>query len=425
MTGIGDTAWRSNLLVYNPRDAAQNVRIELESGAAATITLAPRELRLVPDAVRELFGIERGGTLTLIPDDSVIASVRTFVQSANGTAGFVTPAFDAQNFASARFPAIFAGAIPGDGFRTNLFVTDAFGTTQTNGLGRGSGHREVTIQPERGSAIASVVAIDNLTHDATHYLPDTTSHAQLVKKIPLLASIDHPDGTKTRSDLYLHNPTATPQYAGMALVRYENGDVLRKGVLLAPRETRVVRDPLVTLFGVTGRALLDFGTGPYDNVMNGLLPTVRVASRTYTTTPGGGTYGTSIPPLSVLQLATQGESLELFTETGPDLRVSLVVFNTDWLAYYEATVRVEIFGPGGGDPLTAFGVKLVSQRSDHTIDDLFLALPFTPPPAARIVVTLSEGLPLISAYVLLTDRRSGDVSYVAPQYGGMRAAVRP
>jgi hypothetical protein len=136
-------------------------------------------------------------------------------------------AIDFYNAAGPRFPLTFAGAFPGEQFRTNLLLTDtsgrgtaanmnavgmlgamgtsnfsfaapANGIAQFNGLGAplsllARDFGGLIVQPTRGTIIPTVVAIDNRTNDATYFPPDLSAVEE--RTIPV---IGHLDGAKRR-----------------------------------------------------------------------------------------------------------------------------------------------------------------------------------------------------------------------------------
>src|SRR5262249_46751229 len=138
LPGFGRTAgaygslWRSDLTFSNPNDAPVKVTLRFVAAGDALavsearsvrIELAPRELRLVADAAKELFQMEGGvGALFIDPDvgASINVTGRTYTQSSAGTFGYGMNAVDIYAAASTRFPVTFAAAFQGSDYRTNF-----------------------------------------------------------------------------------------------------------------------------------------------------------------------------------------------------------------------------------------------------------------------------------------------------------------
>jgi hypothetical protein len=109
LPGAFNSYWKSDVVIYNPTNAEQSVVIRYaplsESKAGdETIDLRAREIRVINDALKELFGIETGGgSLHIEPSVSVNATGRTYTTASTGTYGFSMTAVDAYTAAGARF----------------------------------------------------------------------------------------------------------------------------------------------------------------------------------------------------------------------------------------------------------------------------------------------------------------------------------
>jgi hypothetical protein len=447
--GFG-SEWRTDVTMYNPLDDAQEIEIEYvpmyEAAASPrtiTVTLKAHEIRFVADVLHSLFLLENGGgTLHFHPAIGMNVVGRTYSRSGNGTYGFGMTGIDAFNAAGPRFPMTFAGAFPGEHFRTNILLTDtsgagasatlsafgvsgsigatgsivsapAGGTFQANGVhsslnlfGRDSGG--LVIQPTRGTAIGTVVAIDNRTNDATWFPPDLS--AIRMRIIPVIGHLAGANGSQFRSDLYLFNPTAETRTVVLEAKKWDSPLVLTRQFTLLPREARVIADALKTLWNEEGLARLrywtnqDFGEG------------VRVTSRTYTVDQSGATYGSLIPPLNNFQIAPTGDVLEIIGATaGPGFRtnIGLVEVSSANVTAPPTIVRIRIFDQDRR-PLDSFTISL-PRASGVQLNDIFASRGIPTPAAALIVVEVHEGGGLVGAYATLTDNVTNDTTYLGAQ----------
>jgi hypothetical protein len=444
--GFG-SEWRTDVTMYNPLDTEQSVDIEYvpmyeaaSSPRTVTLTLKAHEVRFVSDALQALFLLETGGgSLHFRPADGINVAGRTYSHSGNGTYGFGMTAIDAINAAGPRLPMTFAGAFPGEHFRTNVLLTDtsgrgtaatlsafgafgsigsgsvitaeAGGTSQFNGvhgslniLQRDAGG--LVIQPTRGTAIATVVAIDNRTNDPTWFPPDLT--AVQTRTIPVIGHLSGANGSQFRSDLYLFNPSHRPQTVVLEGKKWDSADRLTRQFTLRPREARVIVDALHSLWNEEGVARLR-----YRSIDDG--EGVRVTSRTYTIDESGATYGSLIPPLDHFQIAPSGDALEIIGATaGPGFRtnVGLVELSDVKTGAAPTTVRIRVIDQDHHE-LDSFTVTL-QRAAGVQINNIFASRGITPPAAALIVVeVLDEGL--IGAYATLTDNTTNDTTYLAAQ----------
>jgi hypothetical protein len=449
--GFG-SQWRTDVTLYNPLDEAQEIEVRyLPLGVGATgsrkitVILKAHEIRFVPDVLQSLFLLENGGgSLHFLPATGMNVVGRTYSRDSdgNGTYGFGMTGIDAFNAAGPRFPMTFAGAFPGEHFRTNILLTDtsgagasatlsAFGvsgsigatgsvitapsgaTVQANGVhsalnlfGRDAGG--LVIQPTRGTAIATVVAIDNRTNDATWFPPDLP--ATRMRTIPVIGHLAGANGSQFRSDLYLFNPTAQTRTVVLEAKKWDSPLVLTRQFTLLPREARVIADALQTLWSEQGLARLrywtnqDFGEG------------VRVTSRTYTVDERGATYGSLIPPLNNFQIAPAGDALEIIGATaGPGFRtnIGLVEVSSANVAAAPTTVRIRLFDQDRRQ-LDTFAVSL-HRAGGVQLNDIFASRGIPTPAAALIVVEVLDGGGLVGAYATLTDNVTNDTTYHGAQ----------
>jgi hypothetical protein len=454
LPGIGRTPgafgsyWLSDVTFYNPLDAPQHVTVRFvptgDAPQAAdvqekTLTLAAREIRLVPDALKALFNLDAGGGAFFItPESGVNVTSRTYSQAANGTYGFAMNAIDVYAAAGPRFPLTFSGAFFGANTRTNLVLTDTSGrgaavslrASDANGFVAGApsilsatpanGQQQINgiaamvglpsnesggliVQPNSGSVIASVIAIDNRTNDPTYFPPDLP--ATVARTIPVIGHIDGANNSKFRSDLYLFNPTATPSMVSLQINSTTGQSSL--SLTLLGFEARVIHDVLMTAFAQTGTARLryqSFGT-------NGSAGTVRVTSRTYTLNDDGGTYGFLMPPLNSFQSAAAGDSLEILgttTDTATRTNIGLVDLTANTTSR-QSHASIAFFDKSGVkiDELTV----TIPSATVMQLNDIYRArnIPASTGPVL-IRVTSVDGL--IGAYAAAVDNGTNDSAYL-------------
>src|SRR5438105_215193 len=464
LPGVGHTAgaygsnWATDVTLYNPSDGAARVDLRfLPNGASlascflgappapfcsylAQLTLAAREVRLMPDIVNSLFGVNNGtGTLYITPaiGSSVNVTSRTYNKASNGTYGFTMNGIDAFSAAGPRFPLTFSGAFEGSNFRTNLSLTDVSArgisvsanvatpdgssaseavnfdsyasNVQINGISTMLGQAPsgaLVVQPNRGESIASVFVVDNRTNDPTFFPPDIP--ASVMRVIPAIGHIDGANGSKFRSDLFLLNNSSQVKTVTLQAKLWdvpESPTIIP--LTLLPHEARVIRDVLLTAFGKTGIARLRF------TLQGSATDTsVRVTSRTYTIDPNGGTYGFLMPPLNAFQSGAPGDTLEILGATlDSHFRTNLgLVELTGWPGQTAARARVEIIDDGGHS-LDSFEVGLPSAGGMQ-INDLFHARGLTERTKPVLIrVTTIQGM--IGAYAAFVDNGTNDPAYVA------------
>lgn len=446
--GAFGSFWLTDLTVYNPLDEPQQVEVQFvplgTSGpSTTTLTLEPFEIRAIPDALKTLFALESGGgTLHFLPAVGINATSRTYSRKGDGTFGFGMQAIDYFNAAGPRFPLSFAGAFPGEHFRTNLLLTDTSGrgahaklqasgllgfagsgdvaletpagtTVQLSGVGPAAGFLQSTgggllIEPTRGTAIATVVAIDNRTNDATYFPPDLP--AAVLRAIPAIGHLDGANGSKFRSDVYLYNPVNITRTVQLMAKMWDSNTEKYVTFTMLPNESRVIPDVLKTLFGMEGVARMSYSTIDWQPGEG-----VRVTSRTYTVDPNGATYGCLVPPLNSFQIGASGDRLEILgISGGTGFRTNVGLVDLSNSTVNNPRVRVTIVDDRR-HVVDSFSVQ-VPPRGGMQINDIFGARGLTPPPAAMVIVEIVEGQQ-IGAYATLTDNVTNDSTYLAAQLG--------
>jgi hypothetical protein len=457
LPGVGRTPgafgsnWSTDVTLYNPSGSAINVALSflpnnLSADTAYTLPLVALalqayEIRRVPDILSTLFQLDDvTGALYVSPPigSAINVTSRTYNKSGSGTYGFTMNGIDIFTAAGPRFPLTFSGAFQGSNFRTNVFLADVSGhgadvnataagsngnfadapvafagsqQMQVNGvaplLGLSlSDTGALTLQPNRGSMIASVFVVDNRTNDPTFFPPDIP--ASVMRTIPAIGHLDGANGSKFRSDLYLFNNSSQAKTLNLQAKLWdvpENPTTLP--LTLLPHEARVIRDVLLNAFGKTGIARLRFTIQGSTNDTS-----VRVTSRTYTIDPSGGTYGFLMPPLNSFQSGGAGDTLEILgASLDPGFRTNLgLVDLTAWPGPGPARARVDIIDDAG-HALDSFEVSIPSAGGMQ-IDNLFHArgLPDSGKPVLLRISTI-EGM--IGAYAAIVDNVTNDPAYVA------------
>ena len=457
LPGAFNSFWLTDVVVYNPLDVPQDVNVhyvpmgeELRIATASTVklTLAAKEIRVVNDALKSLFNIDNGGgALYFMPAVGVNVTGRTYSRAAGGnggTFGYGTLAIDFFNAAGPRFPVSFSGAFPGPNYRTNILLTDTSGrgtearlqaygvsgtigasdiaistpnsgVVQANGIGGMLGlfsHQSggLVVQPTRGTAIPTVVAIDNRTNDPTYFPPDLP--ASVVRTIPVIGHLDGAHGSRFRSDVYLLNLSPSTRTVSLEVKSWDNNQwpqTLR--FTLLPNEARVIEDALFKLFGMTGVARLRYWSdGPAGDATG-----VRVTSRTYNIDANGGTFGCLIPPLNNFQSATAGEALEIVGIVGGSgFRTNIGLVELSQNPNGQTTsVRLMLIDEKG-KTLDTFTVSL-PVAGGMQINDVFAARGVATPNAARVIVQVLDARGLVGAYATLTDNITNDSTFLGAQ----------
>ena len=446
--GAFGSYWMTDVIIYNPLTTSQDVKLRFVAGGNApeiqalhekTLTLAPREIRRLPDVLSTVFQMTTGnGALFITPASAVNVTSRTYTTSEKGTYGFGMNGIDVFTAASARFPLTYSAAFQGKDFRTNLILADVSGrgsdthasavsidgsisngnnvvfsapangqqqfnllsetlTSSTNATGA------LVLQPQRGELIGSVMVIDNLTNDPTFFPPDLP--ASTVRTIPAIGHLDGANGSKFRTDLFLYNPSNTPRPVTIQIKAWDTPEVSTVQLTLLGNESRVIRDALFRSFGRTGIARLRF-VSTIDNTG------VRMTARTYNIDDNGGTFGYLMPALNNFQAAGPGDTLEILGVVGGErFRTNIgLVELTGFANGQNASARVEIIDDKGAtiDTLTVN----MPVAGGMQLNDIFHARGLGDgPPAALIRVTALAGT--FAAYATTLDNGTNDPVYLA------------
>ncbi len=445
MPGLFGASWRTDLILRNPGANPLPVTVRFlpnpatsTSAPDASVTIASRAIAVIPDALGSLFRFEQGsGALLLLPGSggTLEATSRSYTGSSNGTFGMAVDAEDVIAATRPGYSQAFSAGLLGSGFRTNLVSGDLTAAGSRAELfasaGGGATARALSIDAppggqvqlddlstltgipasqagsflvtsSAGAAMTGVTAIDNATNDPTWSGPDVRPGPLT---IPAIVHSDGMNGARYRTDLFFFNPDAVARSVQMrAALWTEPGRELWASVTLAPGESKRVPDALFTLFGLTGVAQLNLGTG----FPNGGVST---SSRTYTLLPDGSTYGMLVPPLVASQIAGSGETLEILGPTGgAAYRTNLAFVKLD---YRSSTVHVRILDETGA-LLDAFDQE-VPGRGGVQLIDLFRTRGLGDGPRAALLrLSLPAEGPYgvrLAAYATTIDNGTNDPVY--------------
>jgi PKD repeat protein len=323
-SGIGGTAWRTELTVFNAGEAAYVDFLFLPSeGSIRTkrIFIPSQQSVTYLNALEELYGLSSGAGAIAIRSTNPTStprlkvSSRTFTGGAIGTYGQGVPDVTTTDLAETLYV---AGMQSSSAYRTNVGLvnrTDA-DVPATLTLYDGGGSRVATanvtvarnsfrqtslaalfpstagrtydvlsmrVQAAAKNAVSIYASVvDNSSHDPVYIqaVPMPQTNRMIV---PVVGRAPGANGTYWRSDVTFFNPATafrvlTLRYAGIT-----------KSLALNGGDTVVLAD-------VLGQMGVASGSGTLEMTWNGDSGPV-VTSRTYTTVAGGGTYGQSIDPV--------------------------------------------------------------------------------------------------------------------------------
>jgi hypothetical protein len=220
------------------------------------------------------------------------------------------------------------------------------------------------------------------------------------------ANLDGLNGTRWRSDLFLHNAGVTEaQVTVSALPTGRDNTYPRSAALsIGPKSGRRVADVLSTLFGIQGVAALRVESDGGD---------VRAAARTYTPL-GGGTCGQYVPALPPESAAGPEGVIELtgLTRTadpGIGFRTNLGVLN---LASVAVTAAIDLYADGSRHLVRRF-VDL-PPAGVAQLTDVFAALTQGDVGGGRAVIGSGDPDARLLAYASVVDNATGDPEFIAP-----------
>lgn len=430
--GVGGTAWRTELSLFNAGDEAATVTmlfLPSAGGAYASraLFLPARESITYESALRDLFAIESGAGAIAIETTAIVAAPdiritsRTFTGSARGTYGQSVP-----DVATDALPAALhlTGLKSSAAFRSNVGIVNRASrsviaaltlytmsggeiATRTLTLDATSfqqqpltalfpeivGQTHEVLSMRIVSEIAGAVSVygsvvDNATQDPV-YLQGAAAPSGSEMLVPVVGRAEGANGTFWRSDVALFNPTSSR----MTIAITYRGQ--SKPVVLDPHDTRLVADVVGYFGAAAGSGSLRVSwTTPAGPV---------VSSRTYTSVATGGTFGQAIPPVGSFgrELYVPGlrHGARYRTNAGvvnggaSAADVTFVLYASDGRALGTASLRL--------DPSAQQQVSLASLFPGVTFDG-----------SVTLHVRGSEGAQLF-AWGSMVDNESGDPVFFA------------
>ena len=416
--GVGGTAWRTELTVFNAGAQGASVTLLFIPGTGGTaitrnLFLSPRQSVTYANTLLELFGVPNGAGAVAIEATSSGSSAqlrissRTYTDGTRGTYGQAVP-----DVVSLDKTLYITGMQSSAGFRTNVGLVNrgdadmAATLTLYNASGSTVGTSDIVVparhfqqaplasffpaiagrsydvlsmrivaaSPESLSAYASV--IDNKTQDPIYVqaMPASTGSALT---LPVVGRSPGVNGTFWRSDVSVFNPSSDRLNF---TVRYGTDS---KSMSLGARDTVVLADVL-SEFGLTS------GQGALTMSWSGANGPV-VTSRTYTSTEAGGTFGQSIDPAIAF-------ASEVFV---PGLRS-------------DASYRSNIGFVNGGDETESFDVVLLSSSGTE-----LASVQYALAPGGQAQTSLRGLFPNVSENGNFTLALRGDSNARLFAYGSM------
>jgi len=352
--GLHETVWQTDLVLHNPTDDQDFVRVffldrdkqDNTQSLGTLVNLHPGQTVVVEDVVTSLFSLDEvAGALWIENTWQNLATSRTYTSRPDGGSyGQAVPSIKRNTGICDPTTQVLIGLQQDDSFRTNIGVLNSAGwndTVTVNVFGPdGDFVDDVTIElgpfgvhqisnlldkvsegeTDHGYAVldtchwikAYASVIDNQTGDAV-YLP-----AQIVDPdagtnrwvVPAVASIDGAYGTQWRSVLELFNPEDAPAMVTLTL--------LESGGQTTPPRQRVLRVESGQVLRVDDVVEGLFGVRTIGALILECTSALHSTSRTFTANPQAitseGTFGQHVPTIP---------SSELLTEENPSRLLNL------------------------------------------------------------------------------------------------------
>ncbi|HYR27462.1 MAG TPA: PKD domain-containing protein [Thermoanaerobaculia bacterium] len=429
--GVGGTAWRTELSLFNAGGEGASVTLLFIPGAGGSVItrsvfLAPKQSVTYANTLLDLFGVPNGAGAVSVEATSAAStpqlrvSSRTYTDGSRGTYGQAVP--DVVFLDRTLF---LTGLQSNDSFRTNLGLVnrsssdttamltlyDASGAViGTDNVGipannfqqlplstyfpvLGGGDFDVlsmrisAASDDAISAYASV--IDNRTQDPI-YIQATPAPASGSLIFPVVGRSPGVNGTFWRSDVALFNPSSSNLSVS---VRYGTAT---KTISLGSRDT-VILDDVLSEFGLTS------GQGTLTVTWSGGATGPVATSRTYTSTETSGTFGQSIDPVALF-------SSEVFVpglRNDGSYRSNIGFVNAGSVAESFAVV---LLSPSGTE-LAQTSVSLnPGQSTQFSIANLFPSLGAT---GSFTLAVRGDSDAKLFAYGSMVDNGSGDPVFFA------------
>ncbi len=434
VSGVGGSAWRSDVGLLNPGGADATVQ-GLFTGPAGLVTgtvVVPAGDQLVVGDVVARLGSAGSGALEILSDQPVVVTSRTYDQLASGTVGGGYASYGTASGLGAGMSAWLPQLAENADYRTNISLTNtgpaaaAVTVALFDGAGNPLGSYDVALAPgawaqddrpffaragqtsmDAGYAkvtvtagagvIATASVIDNVTGDPTtvEMVPASSGAGGGSDWVPVVSHTSGIGGAAWRSDVGLLNPG---NIAANVQERFHGPSGVVTGTVVVPAGDQLVVADVVARLGSSGSGALELLSDQ---------PVV-VTSRTYdqlaTGTVGGGyaSYGTA----SGLG-AGMSAWLPQLAENA-DYRTNISLTNTGSAA---AAVTVALFD-GAGSPLGSYDVALAPGAWAQDDRPFFARAGQTSMDAGYAKVTVTAGAGVIATASVI-DNATGDPTTVA------------
>jgi subtilisin-like proprotein convertase family protein len=450
--GVADTAWRSDIRLFNPsRDHDALVRLffvegSTEDGAPSSrqtdVVVPHRSTVALDDIVLHRFAVDSGrGSLVVDDPSGCVArgTSRTYTVGDNGSFGqFVPPTVAGERSTGAGEPALVVLPTTGNDHRVNLGFTeivggsatvavtvidavtgvaigpstfhavDPHGNLQINGLLPHPERPEiadayivVTVVHGDGRITAYASVVDNRTGDAV-FVRGATPMITSALTVPVVARTDGLSGTRWRSDLRLlnHGSFSVHIDAELRLQGAFGIPPLIESLELQPGESITIDDVVGDFFGVDD-AVGSLRLVPQEG------PAALCASSRTANHGSDGSYGQHVPAIqagrglerlgTVLHLSSSAVSrsnLGIVETAGDD--VDLEIRLRDRKGHQIGTTRRTGLGP----------------FESVQFNDIFSSLLAAPADNVRVEIQRIAGSGRWFAYGSVIDARSGDAIFV-------------
>lgn len=441
--GIGGSVWRTELTLFNAGGEAATGQFVFVPGAGGNaqtqpLYLAPQQSVTYDNALLDIFGLPSGAGAIAVEATSptttpnIKITSRTYTTGSNGTYGQAVPNV---TDAGLRQTLFLTGLESDSNYRTNVGLVNRGATpiqvalTLLDGAGNPVGTDSVTLPansfqqaslssyfpavaaagygalsmrsdasaPNAISVYASV--IDNRTQDPV-YIQGAPMPTGTSETIPAVGRAAGANGTYWRSDLRLFNAGSTTMSVTLRYLASgaDNRNAQSIGVTILPMQTVVLADVL-SQFGIAS------GSGALQLGWSGASGPV-VASRTYTTIAGGGTYGQSI---DALQSFGSDSDIPGLRSDGTYRSNAGFVNGSD----SAIGVAVDLLSTTGQRIASAFVQLPPRSQTQQSLAALFPGVDVSSLGAVTLHAHTDNGTALF-AYGSIIDNRSGDPVF----YGG-------
>ncbi len=433
VSGVGGSAWRSDVGLLNPGAAAATVEglFTGPAGLATGTVVLPAGSQMVVADVVAMLGSGGSGALEILSDQPVVVTSRTYDQLANGTVGGGYASYGTASGLAAGTSAWLPQLAEDANYRTNISLTNtgsaaaAVTVALFDGAGNPLGSYDVALTPgawaqenqpffsragqtsmDAGYAkvtvaagagvIASASVIDNVTGDPTtvEMVSASSGAASGSYWLPVVSHASGIGGAAWRSDVGLLNPG---NVAANVQEQFYGPAGLVTGTAVVPAGSQLIVGDVVAMLGSDGSGALEILSD------QPLVVTSRTYDQLASGTVGGGyaSYGTA----SGLAAGTSAWLPQLAEDAAYRTNISLT--NTGSAA---AAVTVALFD-GAGNPLGSYDVALLPGAWAQENRPFFSRAGQTAMEAGYAKVTVTSGAGVIASASVI-DNVTGDPTTV-------------